>query len=91
MLHKHYYRKCSVEKKILAVSLKGLVAKTNWLAVNRSRKVTLTLWEKLSSGVGSWQNDWEEMERKELGCANKTSCVIWSDTETVTNPLPGYD
>jgi hypothetical protein len=29
MLHKDYGRKCSVEKKLLAVSLKGLVAKTN--------------------------------------------------------------
>jgi hypothetical protein len=25
------------------------------------------------SGFGSWQNNWEEMERKELGCAKKTS------------------
>jgi hypothetical protein len=29
LLHKDYDRKCSVEKKILALSLKGLVAKTN--------------------------------------------------------------
>jgi hypothetical protein len=29
MLHKDYYRKGSVEKKILAMSLKGLGAKTN--------------------------------------------------------------
>jgi hypothetical protein len=35
MLHKNYYRKSSVEKKSLAVSLKGLDAKTNWSAVNR--------------------------------------------------------
>jgi hypothetical protein len=35
MLHKDYDRKCSVKKRILVVSLKGLVAKTNWLAVDR--------------------------------------------------------
>jgi hypothetical protein len=29
MLHKDYDRKCSIEKNILAVSLKGLGAKTN--------------------------------------------------------------
>jgi hypothetical protein len=29
ILYKEYYRKCSVEKRILAVSLKGLGAKTN--------------------------------------------------------------
>jgi hypothetical protein len=31
------------------------------------------------------------MARKELGVAMKTSCVLWSDSETVINPLPGYD
>jgi hypothetical protein len=35
MLHKDYEHECSVEKKLLVVSLKGLVAKINWLAVNR--------------------------------------------------------
>jgi hypothetical protein len=35
MLHKNYDFKLSVEKKILVVNLKGLVAKTNGLAVNR--------------------------------------------------------
>jgi hypothetical protein len=29
ILHKNYDRKCSVEKKMLVVGLKGLVAKTN--------------------------------------------------------------
>jgi hypothetical protein len=36
-------RKGSVEKKTLAVSLKGLDAKTNCLAVNRQCKETCTL------------------------------------------------
>jgi hypothetical protein len=35
MLHKDYYRRSSVEKKMLVVGLKGLDAKTNRLAVNR--------------------------------------------------------
>jgi hypothetical protein len=35
MLRKDYDRKGSIEKKNLAASLKGLDAKTNWLAVNR--------------------------------------------------------
>jgi hypothetical protein len=35
MLHKVYYRKISVEKKCIVLSLKGLDNKTNWLAVNR--------------------------------------------------------
>jgi hypothetical protein len=35
MLRKDYDRKCLVEKKLLVVILKGLVTKTNWLAVNR--------------------------------------------------------
>jgi hypothetical protein len=35
ILHKNYYRKSSVEKNDVVVSLKGLDAKINWLAVNR--------------------------------------------------------
>jgi hypothetical protein len=37
------------------------------------------------------QGGWEEMARKELGGAKKTSRVIWSDSKTIINPLPGYD
>jgi hypothetical protein len=37
------------------------------------------------------EGGWEEMERKELDCVTKSSCVIWSYSETVINPLPGYD
>jgi hypothetical protein len=35
MIYKEYGDKCSIEKNILAVSLKGRGAKTNLLAVNR--------------------------------------------------------
>jgi hypothetical protein len=31
------------------------------------------------------------MARKELGGAKKASCVIGSYSESVINPLPGYD
>jgi hypothetical protein len=37
------------------------------------------------------QGDWEEMAKKELGGEKKTSFAIWSDSETVISPLPGYD
>jgi hypothetical protein len=37
------------------------------------------------------EGDWEEMARKDLDCAKKISCMILSDSETVINPLPGYD
>jgi nitrous oxide reductase accessory protein NosL len=32
------------------------------------------------------EEDWEEMPRKELGGAKKTSYVIWRDRETVMKP-----
>jgi hypothetical protein len=37
------------------------------------------------------EDDREEMERKELGGDKKTSHVIWNYSETMINPLPGYD
>jgi hypothetical protein len=37
------------------------------------------------------KNNLEETTRKELDYAKKTSYVIWSYSETVMNPLPGYD
>jgi hypothetical protein len=35
--------------------------------------------------------DSEEVARRELGCEKKTSPVISRNSETVINPLPGYD
>jgi hypothetical protein len=37
------------------------------------------------------KGDWEEMARKELCDAKKTSCFISSDSETVVNSVPGDD
>jgi hypothetical protein len=37
------------------------------------------------------QGNWEEMARKESDGVKKTSCVVWSYSETVINPLLGYD
>jgi hypothetical protein len=39
----------------------------------------------------NWVGSCRTMSWKELGGANKTSCVIWSDSETIMNPFPGYD
>jgi hypothetical protein len=53
----------------------------------------------LSFGIGSYSRELREfpelalgrMAGKELGYAKKTSCVICSYSETVINPLPGYN
>jgi hypothetical protein len=37
------------------------------------------------------EGDWEGMARKEFDCAKKASHVIRSYSETVMNPLQGYD
>jgi hypothetical protein len=35
------------------------------------------------------EGDWEEMARRKLGGEKKASYVIWNDSETMINPLPG--
>jgi hypothetical protein len=35
------------------------------------------------------EDDTENVARKVLGCAKKTSCVL--QRQIITNPLPGYD
>jgi hypothetical protein len=37
------------------------------------------------------EGDSEEVARNEVDCAKRTSYVICSYSETVINPLPGYD
>jgi hypothetical protein len=37
------------------------------------------------------EDDWEEMAKRKLGGAKKTSYMIWSYSETVINPLLEYD
>jgi hypothetical protein len=54
------------------------------------------IWVRCFRGLGpvlelAAGGDSEEMARKELDCDKKTSFVIWSDSESVINPLPGYD
>jgi hypothetical protein len=37
------------------------------------------------------EGDHEEVARNELDCVRKISCVIWSYSEAVINPLPEYN
>jgi hypothetical protein len=44
--------------------------------------------------LGAKELNWvesSELARKELDSEKKASCVIWSDNETVINPLPRCD
>jgi hypothetical protein len=50
VLYKDYDRRCSIEKKILAVSLKGLGAKTSWLVVYRQS------WSNCDSDIAARRN-----------------------------------
>jgi hypothetical protein len=51
----------------------------------RSRRILGPVLEMVVEG------NWEEIARNKLDCAKMTSCVIWSYSETIINPLPGYD
>jgi hypothetical protein len=55
MLHKDYDRKGSVENKLLVVSLKGLDAKTNSLAVNILLRKLVTVVRALSGDLSFHQ------------------------------------
>jgi hypothetical protein len=74
MLHKDYNRKGSVEKKILVVALKGLVAKTKWLA---AKQVTLTL------------NESEQLSRVEAGSNTSTVALRVVGGDVKGNPVTG--
>jgi hypothetical protein len=64
----------------------GVDTKTDWLT-DRESQCDFDF-ESFEMAV---KNIWEEMARKELACDKTTSRVIWSESETVINPLPGYD
>jgi hypothetical protein len=81
MLHKDYGRKGSVEKISLVVSLKGLDAKTNWLAVetvNCIVTLSLTLQSVEAVQSRSWMSTWVNWEEllEELGESPETP-VVW--------------
>jgi hypothetical protein len=74
----------------IRVSSKGAVScqKLREFSWRRVRLSQLSrIWSSSGDGSRRW---WEEMTRNELDCA-KTSFVIRSYSETVINPLPGYD
>jgi hypothetical protein len=43
----------------------------------------------IESSLRNWQL--QNNGKKGLSSVKKTSCVIWSGSETGINPLPGYD
>jgi hypothetical protein len=77
MLYKDYDRKCSVEKKSGSESQGVCRQELNSGQPPVVKWLWLWLWEieMGESGFSSWQKNWEEMARKKLGCAKKTTCV----------------
>jgi hypothetical protein len=77
----------------------GLDTKIYWLTDHQSQcgfdfdfDLFEVSFQELGRGLGmAVEGDFEEMASKESGCEPKTSCVIWSCSGTVINPLPGYD
>jgi hypothetical protein len=92
-------RNCLTVIKIWSLTPDGCFIRrqTGRLTVGRNIRLRLkTVWGSFCRQLGrgqeiAVQGEWEEMARKELGGEKKPSCVIWSDSETVINPLPGYD
>jgi hypothetical protein len=73
-------------------SSKGAVSCCQKLRVFSWRRVNLIeLLSRIGPNSGDGNPQWLRRNSKELCCEKKTPCVIWSDSETVKNPLPGYD
>jgi hypothetical protein len=68
----------------------GYKEEFSWEELVEFRDASLPGYE-LGAEELNWVRSGRKMARKELGYEKKASCVIWSDSETVINPLPGYD
>jgi hypothetical protein len=73
-------------------SSKGAVVVRSWESSVEEEFIWVSCFQELGWVLDmAVEGDWEEMASNELDCAKKTSCVIWCYSETVINPLLGYD